>query len=162
MDSRTFRNIAGSFATGVTVVTTRRANGDPVGMTVNSFTSLSLDPLLVLVTIAKSASLFDDFAGARGFVVNILSATQEWVSRQFAAKGVDRFAGVDFSDGTLGLPVLAGVLGFFECHTVQRYDGGDHLILVGEVRDGQCTNGEPLLFYQGQYRRLTHTQSVSS
>ncbi|MCL6599478.1 MAG: flavin reductase family protein [Alicyclobacillus macrosporangiidus] len=161
MDSRTFRNIAGTFATGVTVVTTRRADGRPVGMTVNSFTSLSLNPPLVLVTIAKNASLFDDFVGAEGFVVNILSAAQEWVSRQFAAKGVDRFAGVDFSKGITGLPVLAEVLGYFECETVQRYEGGDHVILVGEVQHGDFTAGRPLLFFMGKYEQLADAKSVS-
>ncbi|MCL6636948.1 MAG: flavin reductase family protein [Alicyclobacillus sp.] len=154
MDSRQFRDIAGCFATGVTVVTTQDAAGLPAGMTVNSFTSLSLDPPLVLVTIAKTSSLFDTFMQAGGYAVNILRADQEGLSRQFATKNIDRFAQVSYRTGVSGSPVLDGVLAYFDCRVVDRHPAGDHVILIGEVVDGGLNDGHPLLFYRGKYTHI--------
>lgn len=154
MDSRKFRNIAGRFATGVTVVTSVDKQGRPVGMTANSFTSLSLDPPLVLFCIDKKASLYPVFMGASAFAVNILSAEQEHLSRQFAAKDIDRFAGVAYREGVTRSPILDDVLGYFDCQVEARYDGGDHTIMVGRVVDGQERDGAPLIFFSGQYQRL--------
>ena len=154
MDQRRLRDIAGSFATGVTVVTSRANDGTPIGMTVNSFTSLSLDPPMVLVTIAKRASLYADFMRAESFAVNVLCAEQEGLSRTFAAKGIDRFAHLDYRQQATGAPVLDGVLGYFDCKVTERYEGGDHIILVGEVVDGDVNEGQPLLFFKGQYASI--------
>jgi flavin reductase (DIM6/NTAB) family NADH-FMN oxidoreductase RutF len=154
MDERRLRDIAGSFATGVTVVTSQAHDGHPIGMTVNSFTSLSLDPPMVLVTIAKRASLYADFLSAESFAVNVLSAAQEGISRTFAAKEIDRFAHIDYRQEATGAPVLDGVLGYFDCKVAERYEGGDHIILVGEVIDGDVCEGQPLVFFKGQYASL--------
>lgn len=154
MDGRTFRNIAGRFATGVTVVTTINKQGRPVGMTANSFTSLSLDPPLVLFCIGKSASLFSDFMEASAFAVNILAEEQEELSRRFAAKEIDRFAGVSYLTAKTGAPILKDVLGYFDCQVEARYEGGDHIIMIGRVVDGLERDGAPLVFYGGKYGRL--------
>ncbi|WDL97631.1 flavin reductase family protein [Alicyclobacillus sp. ALC3] len=151
MDPRQFRNIAGAFATGVTVVTAINSAGKPVGMTVNSFTALSLDPPLVLVTVAQSASLFDDFTNVHGFAVNILTDQQESLSRTFAAKDIDRFAGLSYQSGVTSSPILPDVLGYFDCEVYDRIPCGDHMILVGHVVYGQITEGDPLLFVRGKY-----------
>lgn len=154
MNERLFRDVAGTFATGVTVVTTLGRNRKPVGMTVNSFTSLSLNPPLVLFCVAKGGSLYQDFLHTDSFVVNILSADQEHLSRQFAQRDRERFEGVKFRQGVTGNPVLDDVLGYFECKVTQRYEGGDHIIVLGEVLDMAKRDGKPLIFYRGQYHNL--------
>lgn len=154
MDKRLQRDIAGRFATGVTVITFLNQQGKPVGMTANSFTSLSLEPPLLLFCIDKSASLYDDMMKTEAFAVNILSKEQEALSRQFSKKEIDRFAGVKYSTGMLGTPILEGILAHFECKTYKFYEGGDHMIVIGEIVNGHYRDGEPLLFYCGKYKSL--------
>ncbi|MEQ9695586.1 flavin reductase family protein [Shimia sp. SDUM112013] len=132
-DPRSLRNAFGSFMTGVTVVTTRDAGGQPVGFTANSFASVSLDPPLVLVCIANTSSNFAIFASATGFAINVLSEGQKEVSNTFARPVEDRFAEVVWRDGPHGAPVLDGVSAWFDCAMHNRVEAGDHLILIGKV-----------------------------
>lgn len=154
MDQRQVRTIAGTFATGVTVVTTIGTNGKPVGMTANSFSSLSLNPPLVLVSINKGASLYKDFMETDCFGINILSEHQENISRQFSKKNIDRFTGVAYEKVVTGAPILPDTIGYFDCTVNQLYDGGDHTIIIGEIKHGEVREGEPLLFYRGKYRKI--------
>lgn len=154
IDSREFRNALGQFATGVTVITTRDAEGQPVGMTANSFSSLSLEPPLVLWSIAKTSSNYAVFAEANHFAIHVLSAEQQSLSGQFARKDIDRFDGIEFETNDSGTPLLAEFLSRFECTTEHRYDGGDHLILVGRVQDLATGDGDPLLFFRGNFLNI--------
>jgi flavin reductase (DIM6/NTAB) family NADH-FMN oxidoreductase RutF len=154
-DRRDFRRALGQFATGVTVVTARAKDGHRVGMTVNSFSSVSLDPPLVLWSLARQATSFADFASAGYFAVNVLAANQHHLSRQFSTPVPDRFEGVECSESVGGCPVLQGATAHFVCRTVRQYDGGDHVIFLGEVEDYKWTDGEPLVFHSGRYRVAT-------
>jgi flavin reductase (DIM6/NTAB) family NADH-FMN oxidoreductase RutF len=154
LDAKEFRNAMGHFATGVTVVTTLDKNGQPTGITANAFTSVSLNPPLVLVCIDKNAQCRPSFDESKAFAVNILSRGQEELSRRFATKGIDKFVGVRWHPGYRGLPLIDGTLGQIECDLVQSYDGGDHTIYVGEVVNVSVSPGDPLLFYRGRYHRL--------
>ena len=132
-DPRELRIGFGEFLTGVTVVTTRDAEGEPTGLTVNSFSSLSLDPPLVLFSLGKSSNTFDAFEAGNGFVIHMLAADQRSLADQFATKDVDRFDGVEWRVGYDDLPVISDVLATFECSREHVYEGGDHLILVGRI-----------------------------
>lgn len=153
-DGQQLRRVMGLFATGVTIVTTRDAAGHPYGLTANAVSSLSLDPPLVLVCIDRKAETFPHFAASRCFVVNILAADQQELSRRFAVSGGDKFAGVAHTLNCDGVPVLAGTLGHLECRIVASHDGGDHVIHVGEAHAGQARGGAPLCYFAGAYRRL--------
>jgi flavin reductase (DIM6/NTAB) family NADH-FMN oxidoreductase RutF len=151
-DRRDFRKALGQFATGVTVVTTRSGDGRPVGLTVNSFSSVSLNPPLVLWSLAREASSIAEFTAASHFAINVLAARQHHLSRQFATPLPDKFAGVEFSAGTAGVPLLQGAIAHFVCRNVRQYDGGDHLIFIGEVEEYKWSEAEPLVFHSGRYR----------
>ncbi len=153
IDPIEFRNAAGQFMTGVTVVTTLDAEGGRAGLTANSFTSVSLDPPMVLVSIGKDTSTVGAFRARNGFVVHVLAVEQKDVSMQFASKGIDRFEGLDVSEGYNGLPVVAGALATFECSTAHVYEGGDHLIFVGEVQNLTTgdTDAAALGYFRGRY-----------
>src|SRR5690606_6911667 len=125
----------GSFATGVVVVTTRDKSGADVGMTANSFSSVSLKPRMILWSLANTSSNIEAFREADAFAVHVLASDQHEVSAQFATKGVDRFKGVEFTRSADGVPLLKNFAARFECRTKHRYDGGDHTIFVGEVID---------------------------
>lgn len=155
--SREFRNALGCFATGVTVVTTRRADGASVGITASSFSSVSLDPPLVLWCIDKSSDCFDDFQSADSFAINVLAAEDMNVSNDMARTGRDGLGDHGFSDGpALGLPVLDRALANFECDVEHRHAGGDHVILVGRVKGMQWRpDGDPLLYFRGKYAAIT-------
>jgi len=147
-----FRTALGMFATGVTIVTARTADGKLVGLTANSFNSVSLDPPLVLWSLARAAASMLAFSTGSHYAVNILSADQQALARRFAAKGVDRFANVAFADGAGGAPLLSGAAATFECFNRSRYEEGDHVIFVGEVE--RCTHqagASPLLFHGGKF-----------
>ncbi len=148
------RRVFGSFATGVTVVSADTVPDGAIGMTVNSFSSLSLEPPLVLWNLQKSSDCYDAFMTAGHYGVNILHAGQEKLSRKFAGKGEHALDGVDWHRGASGCPLLDQNLASLECVVRQHYDGGDHTILVGEVLDWQLREGEPLIFYGGAYQRL--------
>jgi flavin reductase (DIM6/NTAB) family NADH-FMN oxidoreductase RutF len=154
-DARTLRDALGCFATGVTVVTARTGTGVPLGLTANSFTSVSLDPPLLLVCVANSAGSADALREAEYFAVNVLQIGQQPVSNIFASKNEDRFGGTNWREGETGAPVLAGSLSSFECRRHAVHDGGDHFILVGEVVCAQFEpRRDPLLYFRGKYRRL--------
>ncbi|MGV9779602.1 flavin reductase family protein [Streptosporangium sp. NPDC003464] len=151
---RSLREALGQFATGVAVVTTATPAGERAGVTVNSFTSVSLDPPLVLWCLSRRAPSAPVFLGAGRFTVNVLAAGQDHLSRRFATPLPDKFAGVETRPCPDGVPVLAGTLAYFACRTVTTYDGGDHLIFIGEVERFQRSAGEPLVFYSGGYREF--------
>ncbi len=154
IDSQELRRVLGHFPTGVTVITTKDDSGAPFGLTANAFTSLSLNPPLILICVDKTAQCYSCFVDSNTFTVNFLSETQEEISRRFATKGVDKFAGLKWQQGTNGAAILDGVIGYLECKIVQSYKGGDHTIVVGEVTSGAATGSRPLLFFQGKYQRL--------
>ena len=159
VDLAAFRQVLGRFATGVTVVTTcqgsRRA-----GITVNAFCSVSLDPPLVLWSLSRQAPSFSDFTHATHFAVNVLAAGQHHLSRQFSTPLPDKFSGVEFVEGPAGVPLLSGVNAHFVCRNVRQYDGGDHVIFLGEVEDYKYSDGEPLVFHSGRYRLATRHPDI--
>lgn len=147
-----FRTALGMFATGVTIVTARTADGTLVGLTANSFNSVSLEPPLVLWSLSRTAASMPAFQAGSHYAINILGADQQALALRFAAKGVDRFADVEFVEGVGGAPLLAGAAASFECFNRSRYDEGDHVIFVGEVE--RCTHREgasPLLYHGGKF-----------
>jgi flavin reductase (DIM6/NTAB) family NADH-FMN oxidoreductase RutF len=148
------RKALGHFATGVTVVTTRAADGSPDGMPVNSFASVSLDPPLVLWCLALSAASFDTFRLASQHLINVLAADQVEIAKHFATRGAKRFDGVKWSPTDTGVPRLDGCIGWFEVGIRSRYEEGDHLILVGRVESFEIVPGRPLLFYSSQFAEL--------
>lgn len=154
IDKNELRRVMGHFATGVTVITTVSTDGKLFGLTANAFTSLSLDPPLVVVCVDKKAESFPYFEESRVFTINILSDSQEALSRRFAVSGGPKFEGVAYRVGANGAPILDGTLGFIECKLAEAYPGGDHSIYVGEVQEAQTIEGKPLLFFRGGYRAL--------
>lgn len=159
-DRRDYRRALGQFATGVTVVTTRASDGRNVGVTVNSFSSVSLDPPLILWSLARQAPSVADFTSATHFAVNVLEVHQHHLSRQFSTPMPDKFAGVEFAEGVGGVPLLQGAIAHFVCRSVRQYDGGDHVIIVGEVEEYKCHEGEPLVFHSGRYRIATRHPDI--
>jgi len=151
MDKRSLRDVFGSFVTGVTVVTTIDSSGKIHGCTANSFSSVSLDPPLILWSQAKVARSYEAFAGRPRFVVNILSEGQREVSDRFASDASDKFNGVDWSPGAGGVPILSGVCAYIECRKVANYPGGDHTIFLGEVEAVLKFGLRPLVFGTGKY-----------
>jgi 3-hydroxy-9,10-secoandrosta-1,3,5(10)-triene-9,17-dione monooxygenase reductase component len=151
MDDRAFRDIVGNFCTGVTIITTMNEDLQPIGFTANSFSSLSLNPKLVLFCIDKNASTYKDFMNTPHFAVNILSTNQIDLSKQFSKRGIDRFEGVNFSKDVTGSPILNDSLAYLDCKITNYYEGGDHTIVIGEVLSAKATEGKPLAFFQGKY-----------
>lgn len=150
-----FRSACGLFASGVTVVTRRLPDGSPYGMTVSSFTSVSLDPPLILVCIDRNARFLRDLAADESFAVNILSEQQQHLAARFAdRKEDDRFSAVEWSEGWRGLPLLAGVVVTFACRLQQNVASGDHFILIGEVHQIQRHKGSPLVWCDRAYHYL--------
>lgn len=149
---REFRTALGMFATGVTIVTARTADGQVIGLTANSFNSVSLDPPLVLWSLAQDAASLPAFRAGSHYAINVLAADQKTLAERFALKGVDRFFGVTFAQGSCGAPLLAGAAATFECFNRSRYEEGDHVIFVGEVERCSWRPGaSPLLFHGGQF-----------
>lgn len=160
-DARDFRRALGAFVTGVTVVTAV-SEGKPVGFTANSFTSVSLDPPLVLVCLGKTSSNFPAFAETESFAINILAEQQRDVSRNFATKGIDRFASVPWTMGAKGNPLVDESSAWFECETHQRVDAGDHIILIGRVRAYGHNTFSPLGFCRGNYVLFQLEQEIAA
>ena len=153
-DEARYRQVLGHFATGVTVVTAS-AGDQPVGLAVNSFTSVSLDPPLIAVCIASVSSTWSLVREAGAFCVNILGEDQEALCRAFAARGPKRFAGVGYEPARSGAPILAGVLAWVDCSIEAEHQAGDHVIVVGRVRDlAVSREHRPLIFYRGGYGRF--------
>lgn len=161
-DTRDFRRALGAFPTGVTVVTTREPDGTPRGFTANSFTSVSLDPPMVLVCIAKAAASCGVFEAADGFAITILQNSQKAVSALFASKDADKFSRVAWRSGVASLPVIEGGVAWFECSRERAIDAGDHLILLGRVLDYGHATTEPLGYCRGAYVDFTLSQSAMS
>ncbi|MEO0973304.1 MAG: flavin reductase family protein [Pseudomonadota bacterium] len=156
---RRLRDVLGAFATGVTVVTARRPEGGPVGLTVNSFTSVSLTPPLVLWCLSKESSVLEAFEQSSHFAVNVLSAQQEALARRFASPIADKFAGIDgLRSGAGEAVLLPDCIAYLECARRYTYDGGDHVILVGEVLAIDSTDEAALLFHRGQFATLPDTR----
>ena len=147
-----FRAALGMFATGVTIVTARDANGMRVGLTANSFNSVSLAPPLVLWSLSRQAGSMPAFSRGSHYAINILSADQRALAERFAGKEPDRFAGVAFREGAGGVMILEGAAAVFECFNRSRYEEGDHVIFVGEVERCMRREGaQPLIFHGGRY-----------
>ena len=153
-DIATFRTVLGHFATGVVLVTA--VDGDePVGMAANSFTSVSLDPPLVLFCAAKESSTWPRIQAGRKWAANFLDDDGEEICRLFAQKGADRFARIAHTPGRTGSPIIEDALAYVDCETVDEYDAGDHVIVVGRVVElGYRHEGKPLVFYRGGYGRF--------
>ncbi|QQD16644.1 flavin reductase family protein [Spongiibacter nanhainus] len=154
-DPRAFRDAMGQFTTGVCVITANPPGVAPFGMTVNSFASVSLDPALLLWSLRNDSECYEAFAAAKRFGVNVLCEDQQHLSNQYSKKDDHQLNPEHFRIGKTGVPVLRGALTSFECDIWQRYDGGDHIILVGEVLEMDCRpNGRPLVFQGGRYKAL--------
>jgi flavin reductase (DIM6/NTAB) family NADH-FMN oxidoreductase RutF len=155
VDPETFRDALGRFASGVCVVTTT-SNGDaPAGVTITSFTSLSLDPPLVLFCIGRRSTSIGAFLACSAFAINLLSARQEELSELFASQRPDKFAGIAWQKGANGCPLLSRCLGSLECDKEIVHPAGDHVIVVGKVvRFTGAADDEPLLRFRGRYHRL--------
>ncbi|GAB0116336.1 flavin reductase [Acidisoma sp. 7E03] len=149
--TRLFRNALGAFATGVTVITTLSPEGADVGVTANSFNSVSLDPPMILWSIGKTSSSLAAFMAAERFAVHVLSAEQEALSGRFAKSGTDKFAGLSVSRGIGDVPLLEGCAARFQCRIAFRHEAGDHYILVGEVEAFDHDGHAPLAFHSGRY-----------
>ena len=157
IDQREYRNAVGCFATGVTIVTTLDIDGDRIGITANSFTSLSLNPPLVLFCVDAKISSFEAFESCRHFNINVLTENQMDMSNNFARSNEDKWDGVEHGSGENGCPVFDGSVAVLECDKHAMYEGGDHLIMVGQVtkmtyQAGGC---RPLLYYKGSYANLS-------
>src|SRR5713226_8657780 len=154
IEKNELRRVMGHFATGVTVITSIRSSGELHGLTANAFTSVSLISPLLLVCVDKKAESYPCFDESKIFTVNVLAADQEALSRKFAVTGGDKFERVSYKVGANGAPILDGALAFLECKVIQKIDGGDHTIYIGEIEQAETKEGKPLLFCRGGYREL--------
>lgn len=153
-DEASFRTVLGHFATGVTIITAMDGD-EPVGVSANAFTSVSLDPPLVLFCAAKASSTWPRIDRAGKFTVNILNEHQEDVCRVFATKGADRFSRIGWRPSSSGQPILHDALAYLDCEMEEQHDGGDHVIVIGRVQElGVLSEEGPLLFYRGGYGKL--------
>lgn len=154
LETGLFRRACALFATGVAVLTTRSADGAPHGITINSFSSLSLRPPLVMVAIDRECTFLDPFENSGHYAVNILREDQMDLSVRFAELPEGRFGGVAWRPGALGSPVIDGVLGVLECRTTQVIDAGDHRVLIGEAVEASLGAGRPLIFFHSGYTQI--------
>ena len=152
--SRRFRNALGLFATGITVVSTRTPAGVPIGLTVNSFNSVSLDPPLIVWSLAKDLPGRALFEGCEHYAINVLAEDQAELSQRFASRAGERFAGLEIDEGPAGVPLLRGCCARFVCRNSVRHEGGDHLVFISEVLSFDYAECAPLLYFGGAYRRL--------
>jgi flavin reductase (DIM6/NTAB) family NADH-FMN oxidoreductase RutF len=155
-DAREMRNALGRFATGVCVISAVSESGESLGLTANSFASVSLDPPLVLWSLQNNSDVFDVYSSSKHYAINILASEHEAHSNRYAKKGEHILAPEHFTTGKHGSPIIRGALISFECELHATHEGGDHLIIVGKVVDMHSREaGDPLLFYSGGYRRLS-------
>lgn len=152
IDAATYRRALGSFATGVAVITTNDSDGKAVGITVNSFNSVSLDPPLVLWSIANNASNYDTFVNAQGFAVNVLAVDQREICARFANSRSGDFDAFEFGESPTGLPLVPDCSAVFACETESVFAGGDHQIILGRVLEFEDHETDPLIFYRGHFR----------
>ncbi|MCB1842905.1 MAG: flavin reductase family protein [Halioglobus sp.] len=154
-DGRQLRNAMGRFATGVCLITTYTDDRQPLALTANSFSSVSLDPPLVLWNLQNNSDVYAHYAGQRFFAINVLSSEQQDMSNHYARKGQHLLDPAHFREGRYGAPIIRNALVNLECELHATHAGGDHLIIVGRIRDmHERPNGKPLLFYAGGYREL--------
>jgi flavin reductase (DIM6/NTAB) family NADH-FMN oxidoreductase RutF len=154
IDKNQLRQVMGHFATGVTIITTLNKDGQLHGLTANAFTSVSLEPPLLLISVDKKAESYPAFEESKVFTVNILADGQEALSRKFAVSGGNKFEGVAYRRGANGAAVLEGTLAHIECTLYAAYDGGDHSLYLGEIQEAETREGKPLVFYRGGYRAI--------
>lgn len=155
MDAKAFRNALGKFPTGVAIVTTRTSDGRPVGLTINSFASLSLDPPLVLWSLVNRSPSLARFVESEHFSINVLAASQAELALSFANSTIqDKFSNAETYDSPEGIPLIADALASFVCCNEQRHAGGDHTLFVGRVVRYFCQDGEPAVFHKGQFTAL--------
>ena len=159
-DTRQFRNALGQFPTGVAIITTLSPTGEPIGVTVNSFSSVSLDPQMILWSLDKKAFSLPAFTAAKRFAVHILAESQESLSNRFARASGEKFAHLDVLAGLGGVPLLPGCLAIFECAAEHCYEGGDHLIFVGRVERFEVSEQPPLIFHRGKYGQLAQCEQL--
>jgi 3-hydroxy-9,10-secoandrosta-1,3,5(10)-triene-9,17-dione monooxygenase reductase component len=161
-DPHGFRRALGAFTTGVTIVTTVDTAGCDVGVTANSFNSVSLDPPMVLWSLSRTSANMTAFLAARHFAVHVLASDQDALAARFSQKGIDRFAGLNPERGIDGMPVLDGCAARFECRVAFRYEGGDHVIFVGEVLNFEHWEREPLVYKRGRFALAVGRASEAS
>lgn len=156
IDQKTYRNALGCFATGITVITTKGAKDEQIGVTINSFASVSLEPPMVLFSLKSESLLNQFFKDSEVYNVNILAEGQEEISNLFAGPAEDKFDQVSWREGVNGAPILNNILASLECKLVTAYEGGDHIIYLGEVTKINCPGdeGKPLLYFRGSYEAL--------
>lgn len=161
-DPAEFRKALGSFATGVTIITTRAADGTPMGLTANSFNSVSLNPPLVLWSLANSSMSLAAFRAASHWAVHVLGTDQEALSARFARRGESKFVGLEVEEGVGGVPLLQGCSARFQCRTAFQYEGGDHVIFLGEVLSFDRNEAPPLVFHGGRYAHATRRDPLDA
>jgi flavin reductase (DIM6/NTAB) family NADH-FMN oxidoreductase RutF len=149
-----FKEVMGNYPTGVTVVTTKDENGTPLGLTVNSFASVSIDPLMILWSIDKRVGSYEEFVKTDKFAVHVLADNQGDICSLFAMKGTDRFGSCEWNTSEHGLPIIAGALGVLQCKTFKTVEAGDHMILIGEVIDIVSENKDPLLYHRRKFGKI--------
>lgn len=155
VDKTELRKALGQFTTGVCIVASAFEGREPFGMTINSFSSLSLDPPLVLWSLQRDSELFEDWQKASHFTINILTQAQRPLSSLYSRKGEHNLEADHYYLSSFELPIIKDVLSYFECEIVARHDGGDHAILIGSVKNLELREGgEPLVFYSGKYTKL--------
>jgi flavin reductase (DIM6/NTAB) family NADH-FMN oxidoreductase RutF len=154
IDKNQLRQVMGHFVTGVTIITTVNKDGQMHGLTANAFTSVSLEPPLLLVSVDKKAESYPAFEESKVFTVNILADEQEALSRKFAVSGGNKFEGVAYRRGANGAAILDGTLAHIECTLYGAYEGGDHSLYLGEIQEAEVREGKPLVFYRGGYRAI--------
>lgn len=154
LSPESFRRACGRFATGVAIVTTTDANGTPHGLTINSFSSVSLHPPLILFCLDRASQARTAFETSTSFVINILYRDQRDLSHRFATRKDERFTGLEFETGQCGSPVLTDCLASIECERHSIIDGGDHLVFIGRAIAVEARDGDPLLYFSGRYRHL--------
>lgn len=155
VDNEEFRNALSRFASGVSVVTTVDSDGKPYGITVSAFSSVSLEPPMILICIERSAGSHHAFEESGVFNVNVLNAEQQYLSERFASPNADKFDGVYITVGANGVPMLDHCLVNLECKLKAAFDGGDHTIFLGEVESTHMDEGDPLLYFRSGYRTLS-------
>ena len=154
-ETKAFREALGCFATGVTIISSVGRNRKLIGITANSFSSVSLDPPLVLFSLGRSSQNWYEFLSTQYFAVNVLNGQQRDLSTHFARSGEDKWSGIDYTIWDTGCPIVPGAIATFECEYRYTHDGGDHVIFVGEVLRLECApERRPLLFYRGGYAGL--------
>jgi flavin reductase (DIM6/NTAB) family NADH-FMN oxidoreductase RutF len=160
LDWQDYRKALGCFATGIAIVTASGPNEKHFGLTINSFSSVSLDPPLVLWSLQNNSPSLPIFKACHHFGISILREGQEEISSRFASKAENKFEGIEVLLSETGVPLISGALAHFECKNEIQHPGGDHLIFLGEVVHYQWSNGHPLLFYRGNYGKLAIAEHI--